>query len=154
MSEPAVQPPGIGVYHKHRPRKGVEQHIVRRLRPDAVDGEQAVPQPRRVPLRERLEPALGKVPDAKITQPFGLDIEITGRLEPAGQTGVRGRGDYLGIQGLRLFQVLNRLFDIAPGGILGEHRAHHHLKRGLAGPPSLRAIAPMQAPVNAVQVLI
>src|SRR3989344_80090 len=132
--------PCVGVNDKYRAVKDIEQDIVGGFGADAMHGEETVAQFIRGEFRNFSRSTLPYQPLAHRAQAPGFDVEISGGLEPTGESARMDLDDRLRRQRPVPPEVFGGPFGVSPGGILRQHRADHDFKRGVARPPVLLSV--------------
>ncbi|CAK0782259.1 hypothetical protein CCP4SC76_8250002 [Gammaproteobacteria bacterium] len=144
-AEAFKEPAGIGVHDKHRTIQGIQQDIVGGFGADAVDPQELLTEFRRRDVAEPRQPVRLLEPVTKRQKPLGFQIKITSRTDQRRE--VSGRQHPHRLDAFQIAAGLegrNRAFDIGPGGILRQDGTNRDLKRGIPGPPVLRAIRNQQ----------
>ena len=139
------QAPQVRIDHEHGPIEAVQQHRIRRLRPNARLRQQCIPQHRsRQGLQAGVTTGL-RPPATKPSQASRLLPLEPRRPNPFGESRLRGCGDDSRVQRGRLAQPGERTLDLLPARLLNQQSANQHLIGRLRGPPVLqRTVGVMQ----------
>jgi len=104
----------VGVNHEAAVPTGVKQHAVRRLRPDAIDGQQPLANDTSF-AGKKLSQITAEFPDQrmqKCTQPPRLNVEISGGPYQFRQLRLRQHKQLLRFKHARVFEIGDGALDI------------------------------------------
>lgn len=143
-------PAGVGVGHKHRSPRRIEENGIRGLRPHALHREKPLAKgAERPPTHRAPTPRLPDQPAGEGAEPPGLQAVAPGRSDEVGERRRRQGQEALGPQEAPGPERLHRSCRIRPGGVLRQDRSHRDLEGAPGGPPALGAEPGKQGAVEA-----
>lgn len=139
MAQSAEHPSCIGIHHKNRSMKGIQQDGICRLWSNSFNSEDFCPERNQIGPKERMKIQIGSDEICQKTpKPIVFHVIVSGRCDALFHNVGRRIPHRSRLKQRLLFESVDRLGNIGPIGILREHRSGYDFEKAVTRPPVLR----------------